>query len=334
MITKISRKLLVLLALIFVFTVSVIIFIGFSFNIFTKNSEISYSACGIDDYACLTEAALINADNVGLNSSLDEIYNFYLKDNKDPVRCHKALHSIGTAFYDKFAEGSFIGGAQLCIGAYYHGVLLGSISDLDESTSPKDLSASLNETCELISSSLTDLSRTCIHGVGHASYMFYENLQPSIDVCLLSNYNESYMDSCLAGTFMEPAYDPKNDEDFRNEPMESCLDYGDGLVLKNCLFYSLSHKILDSKVTLGEFCSLDIVNPEKYCEAVYGTTLGYTLSDFTDPRFPSKSEQESLRSKCAEKSTCKEYYDISFDFLTGVESGSDPAQGAWKPFFS
>jgi hypothetical protein len=331
LVSKIKEHKLILV-LFFLFLVTLTIFIGFYFNIFTKNTELSYQVCAPSDYDCVNEVALANAQNITLNESLQKLYEFYKASDADPIHCHHSLHLVGSSFYNTFKEKAFEGIANVCSGAYYHGILFGGIENIDRSAPTELLADRLNDICDRSSKDLGGLSRTCVHGVGHAAYLFYEKLEPSIDVCLVANYDENYLDSCLAGAFMEPVFSPKNNENFRDTPFSYCdtyRKYEERMVLKNCLFYSLSHKILDGKSNLDNFCSAGVLSDRTYCENVYGTTLGYSLADVTDPRIKDL-DINVLKQECFASLPCKEYYDNSFNFLTGLDSGSDPTEGAWK----
>lgn len=323
-------KIVIVVGLLFIITL--LTFLGFYFNVFTKNMEIDFGTCSPEDYGCVTEVAVVNAKNTSINESLEKLYQFYSTTTTDPIHCHRSLHLVGSYFFEAFAEESFNGVSNVCAGAYYHGVLFGGVQGNSRTDSPASISLILNNICNNSSKILGDVSRTCVHGVGHAAYLFYEDLEPAINVCLQSRYTEDYLDSCLAGAFMEPAYSPLNGENFRFTPFEYCdtyKKYGERMVLKNCLFYSLSHKILDRQVSLDQFCSLGILEDKTYCEKVYGTTLGYSLADSTDPRIQ-KFNISDLKKECLANQNCRASYENSFSFLTGLDSGGNPFDGVWK----
>lgn len=321
------KKIKIIIPVALLFVVTTMILAVLQFNLFTKDAEIAYSTCDATNTSCLSEVALINAKNLGVSEALQGVSGFFASDINNSLMCHVTLHKVGEVFYENFGDKSLTVDADLCAGAYYHGALYGMLETVTPTPTPAKAGVVLKNTCEFMSDELSKLSRTCIHGVGHASYMLYNDLDASLDSCFAGKYSDPYMDSCISGAFMEFSVSGESWFEFKENSFKACSIYVEKNSLKNCLFFILSQEILDNNVTLEEFCSGVLASKAYPCESIYGSSLGYTVANSTSLGGLSGFKLAYLKASCQKNIKCYKYYTNSVTFLTAVEANPDPSAG-------
>lgn len=216
-----------------------------------------------DALTCVPEAAYALAEQKGPTESLNAVR--VLLETRPDLRpaCHELAHEVGTRFLLAYGEEAIVPGNEWCSYGYYHGLM-----QAHGKQNPDQLVAYASKVCTSIADNLT---KGCMHGLGHASYAATGSIGEAMRVC--EQVEGVFARTCADAVIMEVIFFSGEGRRATSFSQQDCLAYDNQDVLAGCaqgLAPELTRRGLDLESSCAIYMERGVY---QYCADGYGTSL-------------------------------------------------------------
>jgi predicted DNA-binding ribbon-helix-helix protein len=176
----------------------------------------------INDNTEINEKSLLNKLYESKHS-LENIYSdldlLILNQKISSSNCHRISHLVGESFYLKNPNFDEVFGYDIykyikdnnCATGYFHGVIIGASKRMEDKKLILKLKVLANKYENLIKTEDNNLSLRLknievLHGIGHALYVKYNDVEESLAICKKISLNPNVQNICASGVYMESSY--------------------------------------------------------------------------------------------------------------------------------
>lgn len=255
--------------------------------------EVDYGSCRTetDPRGCVVNTAVAHAEKVGVDDALHVLKLTIKADRELLAGCHQLTHDLGAAFHRAFGPAAVVPDARWCSYGYIHGVM-GAIGKED----PANLVVRSETLCRTVDGELT---KSCLHGVGHAAMKMTGSLPVSMTYCEQMTDADG-RNSCAQAVVMEIAMSAPDGRLPVELDATTCASLGDESVIGGCAVSMAAESVVRG-IGMVQSCAPYGVVPAVDCRYGFGAALANTyLSGFRSPQAQQQREACATDVDCAQ----------------------------------
>ncbi len=281
-------------------------------QVYTRTSEIvDYGACATDQGAsvdCVVDTALADANRVGVGAAMKTLKLAIRADRALLSGCHGLAHELGNAFHVSFGDKAVTDDVRWCSYGYVHGLMTAIGNE-----NPQSLVPLSEQLCRKIDRELT---KVCLHGIGHAAMVMTDSLPDSMGYCEQIAQDDA-RNSCAQAVVMEITMSSPTGQLPAQLDAQTCNELADETVAGGCAV-AMSGELVIRGLSMGSACgSYSKASVAEQCR--YGFGAGLANSHLSGLRSEVAVDQ---RGQCSANKDCSEGFGMAALLWIGDDEGA------------